>query len=561
MSQLQTITKDEDTLDAHEPNTEKTSPDEEKNADADFKPGTRFYLAFASLMLITLMVALDGTSISVALPIITRKLHGDAIQAFWAGTSFLLTSALVQPLIASLSHIFGRRPLVFVTLAFFLVGAIVAAISNNFTVMIVGRVIQGLGGGGIIALVEILVTDLVPLRLRGNWFGLISAMWSLGSVTGPVIGGAFAQTTTWRWIFWINLPFIGICVPMVWFFLKMNFKESALLEKIRRVDWVGIVLFVGSCTSFLVPLTWGGVMYAWDSWRTLVPLLIGVAGFVGFMLWEVYLAKEQLIRLSIFQTTTAKLAFTMDVFHGLLVWCILYYLPLYYEGVKEYSPIISGVSMFPATFTVAPLAAGTGILISYTGHYRWIIIVGWAITTFGSGLLYLLDVHTSVPAFIFLTLIFGVGLGVLFASLAFAIQAASTEQDMAFAVAMFAFFRTMGEALGVAIGGVIFQNEMVHKLRAYPEYASRAQEFAKDATSLVQIIKAMDPGPQKDDLRQAYADSIKVIWAFLTGLAGVCLILSWFIKSYDLNRALGTEQGFQHENKKSNVGGEEGSKE
>ena len=173
-------------------------------------------------------------------------------------------------------------------LVFFLVGAIVAGVSHNFGVMLVGRSIQGIGGGGLIALTEIVVTDLVPLRLRGQWFGIISAMWSLGSVIGPIIGGAFAQDATWvstpincqiasiyadsaqRWIFYINFPFAGIAMVIVPVALKLAFKHTELSEKLRRVDWIGSVLFIGSTTSFLIPVTWGGVSYAWDSWRTLV---------------------------------------------------------------------------------------------------------------------------------------------------------------------------------------------------------------------------------------------------------------------------------------------------
>lgn len=129
--------------------------------------------------------------------IMARALKGTAIEAFWAGTSFLLCSTIFQPSFAELSHIFGRKPLVMLALVLFLIGAIVAATANGFGPLLVGRSLQGVGGGGLIALTEILVTDLVPLRQRGQWFGVISAMWSLGSVTGPIIGGAFAQSVSW----------------------------------------------------------------------------------------------------------------------------------------------------------------------------------------------------------------------------------------------------------------------------------------------------------------------------------------------------------------------------
>ena len=170
---------------------------EEKLKEAEFRPNLAFFLAFLTLAVITMMVALDGTSLSVALPIIADKLRGTAIEAFWAGTSFLLCSTIFQPNFASFSHIFGRKPMVLVGLVFFLIGAIVAAVANDFGTLLVGRSLQGIGGGGLIALTEIVVTDLVPLRLRGQYFGIISAMWSIGSVSGPLIGGAFAQDVTW----------------------------------------------------------------------------------------------------------------------------------------------------------------------------------------------------------------------------------------------------------------------------------------------------------------------------------------------------------------------------
>jgi MFS family permease len=137
----------------------------------EFKPSYRFYLAFVTLSVITLAAALDATSLSVALPIIASKLHGTAIEAFWSGTSFLLTSTVFQPNYASFSHIFGRKPLVYVALAFFTVGAIIAALAKNFTTMLVGRSLQGVGAGGVISLTEIVITDMVPLRERGKWFG------------------------------------------------------------------------------------------------------------------------------------------------------------------------------------------------------------------------------------------------------------------------------------------------------------------------------------------------------------------------------------------------------
>jgi MFS family permease len=160
----------------------------------------------------------------------------------------------------------------FLALILFTIGTIVAAVSTNFTLMLIGRSLQGSGGGGIIVISEILVTDLVPLRHRGKWFGFLSSMWAIGSVSGPMIGGAFAMNNNWRWIFWINLPFIAISAVLGFIFVVLQFPPGSFASKLRSFDWVGSFLFIASMTGVLIPLTWGGVSFPWDSWHTLVSL-------------------------------------------------------------------------------------------------------------------------------------------------------------------------------------------------------------------------------------------------------------------------------------------------
>ncbi|KAL4805372.1 major facilitator superfamily domain-containing protein [Aspergillus unguis] len=538
---LSTRSGSEDTIAKSEP---------EPAARDEFVLGRRGILAFFTLSTLTLMVALDGTSISVALPIITQDLKGTAIEAFWSGTSFLLASTVFQPNFASLSGIFGRRPLILTALTLFFVGTVVCSVAKDFTYMLVGRSIQGVGGGGLIALSEVIVTDLVPLRLRGQYFGILSAMWSVGSVTGPILGGGFSEDVTWRWIFYINFPFIGVGLVSIILFLKLNIIPTSLAQKLRQIDYIGTVIFVGSLSSFLIPLSWGGILYAWSSWRTLVPLIIGAVGLLVFCLYEVYLATDPIIPPKIFQNRTAAVSFAGSFLQGLVLWCLLYYEPLYYEAVKGYSPIISGVALFPATFTVAPSAAVVGILVTKFGHYRWAIWSGWLLSTLGLGLLCYMDVDTSIPAFIFLNIVPGIGLGLLFPSIGFAIQASATNDTLALAVGMFSFFRAMGQAVGVAIGGVVFQNRMFHNLLQYPALAPMASEYSQDAAGLVQVIKGMPDGQQKSELKVAYTDSLRIVYAVCCAVCGVAGVLSLWTQSYDLNRALETTQGLRTPDRK-----------
>lgn len=362
------------------------------------------------------------------------------------------------------------------------------------------------------------------------------------------------------------MPFIGIAFVFVPLFLKLNFTPTNLRTQLKRVDWIGSVLFIASTTSFLIPVTWvscvivlaacqklivrkGGVSYAWDSWRTLVPLLLGAAGLIAFVLFEEYAAPEPLIRLSVFKNRSAAVNYAGTVLHGMILWCLLYYSPLYYEGVKGYSPIIAGISIFPESFTVAPVSVVTGIVVTITGRYRWSLWAGWVFATVGTGILYLLDVDTSVAQWVFLNLVVGIGMGLLFPAMAFAIQASSTNEDLAFAVAMFSFFRAFGQAIGVAVGGTVFQNELKKKILAYPALASKAIEYSKDSSTLVQIIKTLPDGLEKTQLRQSYADALKVVWITLCGLSALALILSLWTEGLDMNKPLETAQGFREENK------------
>ncbi|KAL2864366.1 major facilitator superfamily domain-containing protein [Aspergillus lucknowensis] len=507
----------------------------------DFKLSTTGRLIFFALAVLTLMVSLDGTSISVALPQMASELGGSAMEAFWSGTSFLLCSTVFQPSTATFSDIFGRRPVILVSIVFFFVGALVAGIADDFTQILVGRCIQGVGGGGIAVLSEVVVTDLVPLRLRGNYYGILSAMYSLGSVLGPILGGGFSENVTWRWIFYINFPFIGIGAFLVLFFFRLEKPAGSLKDKLKKVDYTGTLLFVGSVSSFLIPLTWGGVMYDWDSWHTLVPLTIGAAGLLAVVGYSIR-APAPMIPHSVFKNRSAAVAFVTSSLQGLILWGALYYLPLYYQAVHEFGAILTGVALFPQTFTVAPSAIICGVIVTITGRYRWGLWAGWTLSIVGLGLLCLLRPHTSTAGWIFLNLPSGLGLGLLTAAIVCTVQASATNRNLTVAVAMVVFFRAFGQAVGIAVGGVVFQNRMRHELLKYSEWSAQARELSRDASALVMVIQGMEDGAAKENLKSAYTDSLRIIWGFMAGVAGVGLVLSVLVKKYDLNRALVTEQ-------------------
>ena len=218
-----------------------------------------------------------------------------------------------------MSDIFGRRDLLFLSLLLFTVGTIICCLANDFTQLLAGRSVQGIGGGGIIVLVLVIMTDIVPLRHRPKYNVFITLAWGLGYILGPLIGGLFAQHTTWRWIFYLNFPFCAAGLVMIPLVVKLQTERTSLKHKLGQVDWIGGIIFTASMTSFLVAITWGGVQFAWSSFRTLVPLIVGVFGVIVALAWEIWWTKTPFLRLFLFNSRSAVLTYFMALLQGLLV--------------------------------------------------------------------------------------------------------------------------------------------------------------------------------------------------------------------------------------------------
>ncbi|KAF2122882.1 major facilitator superfamily domain-containing protein [Lophiotrema nucula] len=517
-----------------------------------FRPGWRFQGIFLCLCLLTLVVAFDATSLSVALPAISTTLNITALQAFWAGTSFLLTSTLSQPLLASLSHIYGRLPLTLVSLSLFSVGSICAAACLNFSALLAGRTVQGFGAGGLISLTEVIITDLVPLRERGTYYGYMAGTWAVGSVCGPLIGGGFAGMKSegyagWRLIFWFNLPIAGVAFLLLPWLLRLEkpMQGKSGMEKLRSVDWVGVVLLTGSTTAILIPVTWGGLQYPWTNYRTLLPLILGFMGFVGWVLYTCYTKHPNpLVQMAIFNNRTAAASYFGILIQGIILWSLVYYLPLYYEACHGYTPIQAGLAVLPETLTVAPVAFIVGLVITKVGTYRWSVWMGWAVTVLGLGLMWLLDEASKRAKWIGLNILPGLGVGMLFPGLEYATQAAAGQADVAHAAAMYNFIRAFGQGIGVAVGGAIFQDQFRKNLLRYPGFESVASAYVRDAATLVEVMKGM-VGTEKLVLEEAYANSLKVVWAVMAGLAGLALLVSVMTKELGIDETLQSQQGLK----------------
>jgi MFS family permease len=257
---------------------------------------------------------------------VARDLGGTTTEAYWVGVSYLLTSSVFQPFIGGLSDIFGRQPTLLCSLLFFTLGTAVACAAKDFTGLLTGRCVQGIGGGGIIAMSLVIFTDIVPLRYRPKWYGIVQGAWAIGTILGPLIGGLIAQHTTWRWIFYINFPLCGIGISMVSFVARLKMTETTFKDKIIRVDWIGGFVFIASTTSFLIAISWGGIQEPWDSFRTLTPLILGVIGTALALLWEYKFAIQPFLRRTLFSSLSSTAAYCAAVVQGAIV-CLYFPFP------------------------------------------------------------------------------------------------------------------------------------------------------------------------------------------------------------------------------------------
>ncbi|QYT01547.1 MFS domain-containing protein [Trichoderma simmonsii] len=506
--------------------------------------GRRFWLAFWAIAVSNLTASFDATMLSVALPTISAELGGSSTEAFWAGTSYLLASTVLMLIWGTLSDAFGRRIIILAALLVFALGTILCGVAHSWTMMLAGRTVQGIGGGGIVSLTTMLVTDMAPLRERARLYALIACIWTVGTATGPIIGGGLSKANTWRWIFWINLPIITISFVGIAFFLRLSQKPRSLSEKLCLFDYPGSLLFIASTTTFLIPVTWGGTQYPWSGWQTIVPLILGIIGIVLFGIYEfkihsTKLPQARLIPSSIFANRSACIGYASSTVHGMVVYSLLYYMAEYFQTVKMYSPVIAGAASLPQSLTAAPCAVVVGIIVAGTGKYRWALWAGWSLVCLGCGLLVLLDTHTAVPEWIFLEAVSGLGLGLLFPSINLSIQASVPQHEAGIAATLVLFFRSLGQALGVAIGGTIFDNRLRANLENSVENAPSSIMALMDRLHQLPLDE-----PISLQIRDALSRSFHVIWIVMCAFAGLSLLLSFLMKEYDMNQEHQSDQVF-----------------
>ncbi|KAF3025717.1 hypothetical protein E8E14_014248 [Neopestalotiopsis sp. 37M] len=499
----------------------------------DWKISKHELYIILSLTIINMVVALDASVIVTALNSIISDIGGNTTEGFWIGTSYLLASTVVMPPMANISEIFGRPGCLMVSLVLFTIGSILCCVAGDINVLLGGRAVQGIGGGGIWVVSLLLLTDIVPLRHRPKWWSVISLGWAVGLVIGPLIGGAIGQNTTWRWVFYLNFPFCAFGLLVTPLLLTIRPKAETYQEKLARLDWVGGALFTGSLTTFLFGLTAGGVQFPWNSAKILAPLIIGFVGLIATAIWEEYGAREPMIKRSLFHDWSSIITYFGGFVQGLVMYGELYYVPFFALAVKQVSPIRAGVILLPVMLILVPSGAVAGAIVSRVNNYRYVIWIGWLLATLSSGLQLFWTATISDAVWFVTLIILGLGHGFVLNAQTFACQALAKQGDIASAAATYGFARQFGTAVGVAVGSTTFQNVMALKL----DWQSLPTDIASNAEGYVSTLHALpDDDPTKSAILDAYVFGFQGVWKVFVAIAGIAFFSSFLIRPSNLDR-------------------------
>ena len=460
---------------------------------------------------------------------------------------FIFNSAVFQPLFGQLSDIWGRRWVFLSILGIFNLGSGLCGGATTGGMLIAARAVQGIGAGGINMMVDLIICDLVPMRDRGKFLGMIFMVIGLFTAVGPLIGGAFAQAGLWRWAFYINLPIGGPCMVVSFLFLRVKNRADGgnFFSRMRRVDWGGIAILTISTLAIMYAVTYGGSLRSWSDASVVAPLVAGLLCLVIFVLYERSpFVSEPVTPHHLFANRTSAAAYAVSFLHAIMGLWMMYVFAIYFQAVQGKSQTLSGVYLMPTVIGFPVAAAVGGGLLSKWGRYKPIHIIGFSLYTLGSGLCSILGPNSSPAEWVFFQLFLALGTGLVMACLLPAVQVRLDESDTALSTGTWAFIRSIGVIWGVTIPVAIFNNRFDELLPEIQDQAARqllgnGQAYSHATADIVNSFA----GATRDQVVDVYSRSIQRVWQISVVFGGVSVLLSLLEKEVSLRKELETDFG------------------
>ncbi|KAF1934744.1 MFS general substrate transporter [Clathrospora elynae] len=505
------------------------------------RPSLQVMAAFFALNLSIFLVALDTVLIPTALPTISQSFHiPDSLYA-WTGSAYLLANAASIPFWGALSDVFGRKPVILFANGIFLFGSIICAVSVSASILIAGRAVQGLGGGGVVVLVYVCVSDLFSIRDRSFYIGIVGAMWAFASALGPVLGGIFADSVGWRWCFYINLPIISFSIVVLCFSLHLHNPRTPLLTGLASMDWLGTLTILTATILLLVGLQIGGTT-SYTRPAVIIFLIFGSLTYMAFPFSQLWVEKRDgspITPLRIFNDVSNLSALGVCACDALVFNSVAYFLPLYFQIVLGRSPTTTGVYMLAIAIPLATICFASGHFINKTGRFMDVLQVGLFLMTLGVGLLIALDTRLDLGKIIGTLIVIGLGFGPNFGAPLIALQTRVQKSDIATGTAAFGFVRMVSGTVGLVIGQVVFQALMKPHFQVFVDCGIE-EGFARELTSgdaISQIATvARLPEAQRMVIREEFVGALRGTWILYTVIGAVGLLVSFGIKRTKLHQ-------------------------
>jgi EmrB/QacA subfamily drug resistance transporter len=401
------------------------------------------------IMLAMFLGALDQTIVATALPTIGRH-FGNLDDLSWVVTAYLLTGTAVTPLYGKLADIHGRRVMMLTAIVIFVAGSVACALAPGMTALVLGRAVQGLGGGGLMALAQTIIADIVSPRERGRYQGYIGAVFATSSVGGPVLGGFLTEHVDWSLIFWINLPLGFIALGMT----SSVLRREVFRPRKHRLDVIGALLMMSAAIALLLALSWGGRRFEWISPQTGALLLTSTILW-GLFVWRLVATPEPFLPLAVLGNPVVRCATLAGACNmGTLVGMTIF-VPLYFEVVLHLSASQSGMALIPLMAATVTFSTITGRLMTHMVHYKRVSLIGLSISILSLVPLAIWPVSMPIVLVLLLLLIIGAGLGTVFPVSTVCMQNAVVRSQMGIATGAANFFRALFSALVVAVLGAI----------------------------------------------------------------------------------------------------------